>query len=167
MITYNWNCKTVDVHPQDEDKTNVVYNVHWIVTGVQGEYSVNNIGTQVVKLSEGGTFIPFEDLTNEIEIKTLKLIKLGGYVCNKINSQTNILESTEKIIKRVINFDFEELLKSQAKSWKKIWEVSDIVIVGDPKSQQAIRFNIFQLKISSCYGSCFIKKYVLNISKLF
>ena len=77
--------------------------------------------------------------------KTLKLIKLGGYVCNKINSQTNILESTEKIIKRVINFDFEELLKSQAKSWKKIWEISDIEIVGDPKSQQAIRFNIFHL----------------------
>ena len=77
--------------------------------------------------------------------KTLKLIKLGGYVCNKINSQTNILESTEKIIKRVINFDFEELLKSQTKSWKKIWEVSDIEIVGDPKSQQAIRFNIFHL----------------------
>jgi len=66
MIIYNWNCKTVDIHPQDKDKTNVVYNVHWIVTGVQGEYSVNNIGTQVVQLSEGGTFIPFEDLTNEI-----------------------------------------------------------------------------------------------------
>jgi len=66
MIIYNWNCKTVDIHPQDKDKTNVVYNVHWIVTGVQEEYSVNNIGTQVVQLSEGGTFIPFEDLTNEI-----------------------------------------------------------------------------------------------------
>jgi hypothetical protein len=30
MITYDWNCKTVDVHPQEEGKTNVVYNVHWI-----------------------------------------------------------------------------------------------------------------------------------------
>ena len=66
MITYDWNCKTVDVHPQEEGQTDVVYNVHWIVTGVDGDYSATNIGTQVVPLSEGGAFIPFEDLTNEI-----------------------------------------------------------------------------------------------------
>ena len=68
MITYDWNCKTVDVHPQEEGQTDVVYNVHWIVTGVEGEYSVTNIGTQIVPLSEGSTFIPFEDLTNEIVV---------------------------------------------------------------------------------------------------
>lgn len=66
MITYDWNCKTVDVHPQEKGQTDVVYNVHWIVTGVDADYSATNIGTQVVPLSEGGAFIPFEDLTNEI-----------------------------------------------------------------------------------------------------
>ena len=25
MITYDWNCKTVDVHPQEEGQTDVVY----------------------------------------------------------------------------------------------------------------------------------------------
>jgi len=68
MITYNWNCKTVDVHPKEKEQTNVVYNVHWIVTGVDGDYSATNIGTQIVPLSEGDTFIPFEDLTNEIVV---------------------------------------------------------------------------------------------------
>ena len=72
MITYNWNCKTVDVHPQEEGQTDVVYNVHWIVTGVDGDHSVTNIGTQVVPLSEGGTFIPFEDLTNEVVVEWTK-----------------------------------------------------------------------------------------------
>ncbi len=73
MITYDWNCKTVDIHPQAEGQTNVVYNVHWIVTGVSDKldynlnhYSANNIGTQVVALDPEGGFIPFEDLTNEI-----------------------------------------------------------------------------------------------------
>jgi len=66
MITYDWNCKTVDVHPQEKEQTDVVYNVHWIVTGVDGDYLATNIGTQIVSLSEGGAFIPFEDLTNEI-----------------------------------------------------------------------------------------------------
>tara|TARA_B110000977_G_scaffold193743_1_gene269177 strand:- start:1157 stop:1474 length:318 start_codon:yes stop_codon:yes gene_type:complete len=72
MITYDWNCKTVDVHPQEEGETDVVYNVHWIVTGVDGDYSASCIGTQVVPLSEGGTFIPFEDLTNEIVVEWTK-----------------------------------------------------------------------------------------------
>ena len=71
-VTYDWNCKTVDVHPQEKDKTDIVYNVHWIVTGVDGDYSVTNIGTQIVPLNEGGDFIPFEDLTNEIVVEWTK-----------------------------------------------------------------------------------------------
>ena len=66
MITYDWNCKTVDIHPQAEGQTNVVYNVHWIATGTKEDYSATNIGTQVVALDPEGGFIPFEDLTNEI-----------------------------------------------------------------------------------------------------
>ena len=72
MTTYDWNCKTVDVHPQEEGETDVVYNVHWIVTGVDGDYSATNIGTQVVPLNEGGTFIPFEDLTNDVVVEWTK-----------------------------------------------------------------------------------------------
>lgn len=65
-MTYDWNCKTVDVHPQEEGETNVVYNVHWIVTGTEEDYSATNIGTQIVALNSEADFIPFEDLTNEI-----------------------------------------------------------------------------------------------------
>ena len=72
MVTYDWNCKTVDVHPQEEGQTDVVYNVHWIVTGVDGDYSATNIGTQVVTLDPESTFIPFKDLTNEIVVEWTK-----------------------------------------------------------------------------------------------
>ncbi|REE80027.1 maltose phosphorylase [Lutibacter oceani] len=40
---------------------------------------------------------------------------------------------------------FEALLNTQIKSWEKIWSTADIVIEGDVKAQQGIRFNIFQL----------------------
>ncbi len=79
MITYDWNCKTVDVHPQAEGETNVVYNVHWIVTGtsdqldLQGNaYSATSIGTQTVTVNPETPFIPFEDLTNEIVVEWTK-----------------------------------------------------------------------------------------------
>jgi hypothetical protein len=72
MTTYNWNCKTVDAYPQDGEYTDLVYNVHWIVTGVSNElnpegiaYSATSIGTQTLDTSEVTDFIPFEDLTNE------------------------------------------------------------------------------------------------------
>ena len=67
-MTYAWNCKTVDVHPQAEGETNVVYNVHWVVTGTEEDYSATSIGTQVVPLNPEADFIPFEDLTNEIVV---------------------------------------------------------------------------------------------------
>ena len=72
MITYDWNCKTVDAYPQDGEYTDLVYNVHWIVTGTSDElkpdgtaYSATNIGTQTLDVSDVTEFIPFEDLTNE------------------------------------------------------------------------------------------------------
>jgi hypothetical protein len=78
-ITYEWNCKTVDVHPQENEESNVVYNAHWIVKGISEEldsegnpYTVSNIGTQAVPFDADGTFIPFEDLTNEIVTEWVK-----------------------------------------------------------------------------------------------
>ena len=72
MTTYNWNCKTVDAYPQDGEYTDLVYNVHWIITGVSDEldpqgvaYSATSIGTQTLDVSDVTDFIPFEDLTNE------------------------------------------------------------------------------------------------------
>ena len=68
MITYDWNCKTVDVVLQEESLTDVVYNVHWIVTGTSDIYSSTSIGTQTVTLDESTPFIPFADLTNDIVV---------------------------------------------------------------------------------------------------
>jgi hypothetical protein len=72
MITYDWNCKTVDVVLQEEGLTDVVYNVHWIVTGTSDTYSSTSIGTQTVTLDESTPFIPFVDLTNDIVVSWTK-----------------------------------------------------------------------------------------------
>ena len=69
MITYNWNCKTVDAYVEQSGNDDVVYNVHWRVTGTKedgGEqYSSTNIGTQTLDTSEITDFIPFDQVTNE------------------------------------------------------------------------------------------------------
>ena len=57
--TYTWDCKTVDVYPTNQEETDVVYNVHWIVTGTSDEldpqgvaYSSGSIGTQTLSVDD-------------------------------------------------------------------------------------------------------------------
>ena len=75
-IIYTWDCQTVDCYPthdkQGTELTRVVYNIHWKLTGTQAvdtkTYSATVIGTQTLKAEDiaPNTFVPFEDLTNEI-----------------------------------------------------------------------------------------------------
>jgi len=72
MVTYNWNCRTVDAYVEQNAEADVVYNVHWVVTGTSDEldpqdnpYSATSIGTQVLDTSEITNFIPFDEVTNE------------------------------------------------------------------------------------------------------
>jgi hypothetical protein len=52
MTTFNWNCRTVDVYPTDETYADVVYNVHWIVTGTSDQLDPqdNPVRTQPLTL---------------------------------------------------------------------------------------------------------------------
>ena len=44
--TYDWNCATVDCYPTDGEYTDVVYNVHWIVTGTSDTLDPEGNATQ-------------------------------------------------------------------------------------------------------------------------
>ena len=72
MVNYNWDCKTVDAYIKQNEESDVVYNVHWRVTGVSTElnsegepYTVTNIGTQTLSTDSTTGFIPFDEVTNE------------------------------------------------------------------------------------------------------
>lgn len=76
-------------------------------------------------------------LQYELKVKqnqTFKIEKYGGY------SRSNDYSTLSKSIAL-----FDSLLEKQKEDWAHIWETSDIVIEGDEKAQQGIRFNIFQL----------------------
>jgi kojibiose phosphorylase len=44
---------------------------------------------------------------------------------------------------------YETLLAEHKKAWQDYWQVSDVIIEGDDRAQQAVRFNIYQLRISA------------------
>lgn len=79
MTTYNWNCKTVDAYPLVGDNADVVYNVHWRVTGVSDQvdpegnaYQASAIGTQNLNTDDITDFIPFDQLTNDQVVQWVK-----------------------------------------------------------------------------------------------
>ena len=82
-------------------------------------------------------------LQYEVKVKqnqTFRIEKYGGY--SRSNDYSTLTKS--KTLSKSIAL-FDSLLEKQKEDWAAIWETSDIVIEGDEKAQQGIRFNIFQL----------------------
>lgn len=53
----------MDAYPEADGETDVVFNVHWTLTGTDGTYNGSVYGSVGVTLDEGATFTPYADLT--------------------------------------------------------------------------------------------------------
>lgn len=100
MTTFDWNCKTVDVYPTSGDNTDVVYNVHWRVTGTSDQvdadgnaYTATSIGTQTLSTEEIVDFVAFEDLTNELVAGWVQAAMGEEAVANLETSLTNQIDA--------------------------------------------------------------------------
>jgi hypothetical protein len=105
-IIYTWDCRTVDCYPTKDEQgvelDDVVYNIHWRLTGTEvvdtKTYSATVIGTQMVAAEDidPATFVPFNELTNEIAtgwctsaMGAEQVANLETSVANQIASQIN------------------------------------------------------------------------------
>ncbi|WP_300023556.1 glycoside hydrolase family 65 protein [uncultured Maribacter sp.] len=75
----------------------------------------------------------------------ITLTKFGGYVVSRNHPNEELVQVADHCLNEVNSLGFDGLIKKQIAAWAAIWEMSDIVIDGDVKAQQGIRFNIFQL----------------------
>jgi kojibiose phosphorylase len=62
---------------------------------------------------------------------------------------TNLSHTDTSLAQSSPSYTYEELLATHKEAWKDYWTVSDILIEGDDKAQIAIRYNIYQLRISA------------------
>lgn len=88
------------------------------------------------------------------EIAGMKMRKGEPVILDKFAAQVSTLNYEENELAQIAlqraenaaKKGYESLLKSHKKVWAEKWKQSDIVIKGDVKAQQGIRFNIFQLQ---------------------
>jgi trehalose/maltose hydrolase-like predicted phosphorylase len=67
---------------------------------------------------------------------------------------TLLVEGTRKANPCMQVHPFETLLEGHKKAWQRYWQMSDLIIEGDDKAQQAMRYNIYQLRISTSSYDC-------------
>ena len=77
--------------------------------------------------------------------QTATLQKFAGYAVSLDKNPDGLKELATTVLNKGIALGYEGLKEQQKNAWKEIWNMADIVIDGDIKAQQGIRFNIFQL----------------------
>jgi hypothetical protein len=65
-MTYTWNNKTVDTYPSLEGQSDVIFNVHWRLTGEDADGNVGSTyGTIALDTTDLSSFTSFADITEE------------------------------------------------------------------------------------------------------
>ena len=64
-ITNTWNIQQMDCYPEVDGNTDVVFTVHWTLTGTDGTYAGSVYGSVGVTLDPEAPYTPYADLTQE------------------------------------------------------------------------------------------------------
>ena len=107
-VTYTWAINPLECYPTSSEGSNYVFLAHWQLNAtetVNGTlYSDNCIGAELVSGSASGSFIPFENLTEEIvqrwveeamgveEVNAMKAA-MAQNIANQINPPVVTLQS--------------------------------------------------------------------------
>jgi hypothetical protein len=62
-ITNTWSVVQMDAYPEFDGEQDVVFTVHWTLTGTDGTYNGSAYGSVGVSTSTSGAFTPYADLT--------------------------------------------------------------------------------------------------------
>ena len=76
---------------------------------------------------------------------TASLEKYVSLVSNRYTSKEDLITKGNEILISSMETGFDSLFLNHKNKWDEIWEDSDIIVEGDLKAQQGIRYNIFQL----------------------
>jgi hypothetical protein len=64
-ITYTWSVVQMEAYPKFDGETDVVFTVHWTLSGTDGTYTGSSYGSQGVSVDGTAPFTPYDNLTQE------------------------------------------------------------------------------------------------------
>jgi maltose phosphorylase len=114
-------------------------------TFMQASLNYNGKEVSALQGEKSETYVSLKFEQNVKAGETLILTKFGGYTVTRNHDANELVSAANDTLDKASSLGFDDLLQKQKEAWASIWEMSDIVIEGDVKAQQGIRFNIFQL----------------------
>ena len=93
MTTFTWSVSQLNCYPQSDNKTNVVFNIHWRCTGVDGAYTGTVYSTASVP-APTDSFTEFADLTQD---------QVLGWVWTTYGNKDNVESAVQSQIDNQIN----------------------------------------------------------------
>lgn len=117
-----------------------------VATAMEVSFEINKEkveASQQTKVEEKSLHYSYK--LNVTKGDTATIYKYGSCVSSLNYSKEALIEVAFNNVKQAYKLGFSQLLESQKTAWANIWHTADIVIEGDIKAQQGIRFNIFQL----------------------
>ena len=117
-----------------------------VSTAMQIALAINNEAISVAqetKVEAKKLTYSYKLNVNEGDVATI--YKFGSYVSSLNYKNEDLNAASLSNVQNANELGFQELLNTQINAWADIWKTADIVIEGDVKAQQGIRFNIFQL----------------------
>lgn len=109
ITTWTWDVNTVDTkptHTDDNDVTqsDVIYNVHWRLTGSDGTNESTSIGTIPLDITDLSSFSSFDDVTaSDVEGWVEAAIGTDDLTSIKdgIQAQVNEIETPTSVTRRI------------------------------------------------------------------
>lgn len=117
-----------------------------VATAMQVTFAINNNEVSATK----ETLREEKKITHTYKLQVsdgdvATIYKYASYTSSMNYEISDLIEAAFANVQNAEKLGYVALLDSQTKSWEDIWSTADIVIEGDVKAQQGIRFNIFQL----------------------
>ena len=142
-----WEILHVDAKTETGFVCSETYKTHFrVCTAMQNLFYHNNQPVSPTKhISKEEKKISFN---YDFDVKTDDVVTIEKFVAvtqSMNHDKKDLFTPAQKVLTEAVKIGFNSLLDTQKEAWQKIWETADIVIEGDVKAQQAIRFNIFQL----------------------
>jgi hypothetical protein len=92
-MEYKWSVNPLECVPSQGSLTNIIKTIHWRYTGTDGTYSADVYGSMGLEDPEAGSFIAFDDLTEETVIgwleSKLEVEILQANINSNIETQIN------------------------------------------------------------------------------
>ena len=89
-VVNTWNVVQLDCYPDVDGEQDVVFTVHWTLSGSDGDYTGSAYGTVGVTLDAEAPFTPYNELTEE---QVLGWVWANGV--DKDASEANVAQQIE------------------------------------------------------------------------